>query len=295
MNKRQTAENRYLVVGADSMIGEGLVSFLVRIGADVDGTTRRKETAIGRRLFFDLASENTMFVFEKSYDCIFLCAGVTTLSACEDEPEKTHHVNVTNMLRIAKRFQTNGTRIVYLSSNAVFNGKTVRPNENADYCAVTQYGRQKALTESGLMAFSAEVGSVAIVRLSKVLSPASGIAAKFLIQLKDEKPFKAFDDLLISPVSLEYVLSALLKIASSKLTGVFHLSGAEEMTYSEFSKRLAEHMSVDPAIVLSCSLINEEKTALFQPEHPALGMKRTSELLDIYPEPTEHLMNKLVQ
>jgi dTDP-4-dehydrorhamnose reductase len=294
MSHCQIGLDRFLVVGADSHIGASLVSFLELIGADVTGTTRRKETANGRRLFLDLSNEDDMVLPVGRYDCMFLCAGIASLAACEDDPQGAYRVNVTNMLRLANRFHGNGGRTVFLSSNAVFNGKSVRPDEHSEYCASTEYGRQKALAESGLMALAGDTGSIAILRLTKVLSSMSGVAAEFVRQLKDGKPCRAFDNLLMSPVSLEYVLNALVKIASNKLSGVFHLSGAEEMSYAEFACRLAVHMNVNPSLVRRCSSADVDVTALFQPEHPALGMTRTINLLGIGPQSSAQLLNKLI-
>jgi dTDP-4-dehydrorhamnose reductase len=217
------------------------------------------------------------------------------MSACEDQPEQTYRVNVTNTLRLAKGLRAAGTRIVFLSSNAVFNGKLARPDEDAEHCTSTEYGRQKAAVESGLMTIPEGTGSVAIVRLSKVLSPDSGLAKEFIGKLVEGEPCVALDDLFMSPISLGYVVDALLGIASSNLSGVFHLSGSEEMTYAAFARRLAVHIGVDPALVQERRSTDAGVRVLFRPEHPALGMKRTSDLLNIQPEPTTHLMDKLAR
>lgn len=283
------------MVGADSLIGAGLVALLRKMGANVTGTTRRKESINASCLFFDLANNEALDAVEARYACAFLCAGITAMSACEGDPERTYRVNVTNTLRLAKKIHSTGTRIVFLSSNTVFNGKSARPDENADYCTSTEYGRQKAAAERELMALPGGAGSVAIARLSKVLSPVSGVAAEFIGKLANGETCTAFDDLLMSPISLEYAVDALVTIASSNLSGTFHLSGSEEMTYAEFARRLAVHMGVDPALVRPCRSTNARVKVLFRPEHPALGMKQTSKLLGIEPEPTAHLMDKLVR
>jgi len=286
---------RILVVGADSLIGAALTAFLRQMGADVTGTTRRKHTVSSNCLFLDLASEETLHVVEGHYACAFLCAAITAMSACEREPDRTYRVNVTNTVRLSKRIHVTGTRIVFLSSNTVFNGESARPDENADYCTCTEYGRQKAAAEQELMGSTGDAGSVAIARLSKVLSPDSGVAAEFMGKLEDGEPCRAFDDLLMSPISLAYAVDVLAKLAFSKLSGIFHLSGAEEMSYAEFARRLAVHMGVDPALVRPCRSTDAGAKPLFRPEHPALGMKRTSRLLGIEPEPTAHLLNMLVR
>ncbi len=283
------------MVGADSLIGAGLVALLGQMGANVTGTTRRKARVSSNCVFLDLASEEASELVEGRYACAFLCAGATAMSACESEPERTCRINVTNTVRLSKRIRAAGTRIVFLSSNAVFDGRSARPDENADYCACTEYGRQKAAAERELTGLRGDAGSVAIARLSKVLSPGSGVAAAFMGKLGNGEPCSAFDDLSMSPISLEYVIDALARIAFSGLSGVFHLSGAEEMDYAELARRLAARIGVDPGLVRPCRSTAAGMNVLFRPEHPALGMKRTRELLGIEPEPTAHLLDMLVR
>lgn len=285
---------RFLVVGADSQIGAGLVACLNKAGATVRGTTRRNEKLTADSIFLDLARPEELHVVEGAYACAFLCAGITAMSACEDGPERAYRVNVTNTLRLARRLHAAGARIVFLSSNAVFNGKSARPDEDAGYCPSTEYGRQKAAVERELMALPGGAGSLAVVRLSKVLSPVSDMAGEFIGKLADGAPCTAFDDLLMSPVSLQYVVDALANIACSDLSGIFHLSGAEEMSYAEFARSLAVRIGADPDLVRPCHCADAGAKLWFRPEHPALGMKRTGELLGIEAEPAAHLLDRLV-
>lgn len=284
---------KYLVVGADGFIGAGLSAFLDGIGASVTRTSRRKERVNSKCIFLDLADEETFDVVESgNYACAFLCSGITAIALCEAEPERTYRINVTNTLNLAKRLSAAGTKIIFLSSNTVFDGETAWPEESAEYSPCIEYGRQKAAVERELMS-SGEV-AVAIVRLSKVLTPASGMTAEFFGKLAAGEPCRAFDDLRMSPVSLEYVTNALMVVASSKLSGIFHLSGFEEMSYADFACRLATHIGADPALVRPVSSVAAQATVLFRPRHPALGMRRTRELLVIEPEPIAHLMSALV-
>lgn len=288
------AEQSYLVVGADGLVGSNMVALLERLGARVTGTSRRKDMLATNRIFLDLADERKFKVEEGSYSCAFLSAGITSIATCEAEPERTRQVNVINTIRLVEKLYAAGTRIVFLSSNAVFDGKTHRPEENAGYHPSTEYGRQKVEVERHMLSLSGGAGSTVIVRLSKTLSSSSGMAAEFLNKFAANKPCRAFDDLRMSPISLEYALESLLTISKSKLPGIFHLSGLEEMTYAQFASRLAAYIGVDPDLVRPCSSMNAGVKTLFRPEHPALGMKMTNKLLEITPEHTKSLLTRLV-
>ena len=284
-----------LVVGGDGLIGSKLVERLRAIGASVVATTRRTLSDNKRSVKVDLSSNSDIssWTYPNGGGLVFVCAGITSIAACDAEPQASRQVNVTNTLVLARKLYTSGARIVFLSSNAVFNGTVIRPEEDGAYCPSTEYGRQKVAVEQGLIALSGGASSVAIVRLSKVLTSTSGMTKDFIKRFTSHELCPAFDDLRISPVSLSYVLDGILAIAMSKHDGVFNLSGADEMTYADFARRLATHMGASQDLVRPFSSTDSGVKVLFRPEHPALGMKRTNGLLGITSEPTAHLLKQL--
>ena len=288
---------RYLVVGADGLVGAGLVSLLEKGGAGVMGTTRRPEADGGGlkgRLFLDLASADMGEFRPAGYDAAFICAAITSMAACEDDPARTQQINVAGTVALAKRLLAEGTPLVFLSSNTVFDGAARWPNEDSLYSPSCEYGRQKAAVERQLLALTRPETPVAIVRLSKVLTPGGGMVAEFLRHLSAGEVCCAFDDLDMSPISLGYTTEALLTVARSGLSGIFHLAGEEEMSYAHFAGQLAAYLGADPSLVRPGPLAASAARVLFQPDHPGLGMRRARELLGIEPEPTTHLMAALV-
>lgn len=290
------APTQYLIVGGDGLLGSNLVLRLRSLGECVVATTRRAMDPGKHLIRLDLSSdaEVASWTHPTRADVAVFCAGVTSLASCETAPAVTRQINVTNTLILAKKLYSSGARIIFLSSNAVFDGNSILAEENSAYCPSTEYGRQKAAVEKELFSLSAATGSVKIVRLAKVLTSTSGMASEFIKKLSAGQFCPAFDDLRISPVSLSYVLDSILTITMSHHSGIFNLSGAEEMTYADFAMRLAGQMGVDHSYVQPTSSLSAGVKVLFRPVHPALGMKRTSALTGIVPEPTAHLLAQLV-
>jgi dTDP-4-dehydrorhamnose reductase len=282
----------WLIVGGDGCIGSRLAADAGRYADSVVASSRRAAPRSGQ-IFADLAAHDTSALMATRPAVVFLCAAMTSMRYCHDHPAVSRETNVNGTVRVAKELAKQGCFIVFLSSNAVFDGKTERPDEESSYSPTTEYGRQKVSAEEGLSAISRDGGSVAIVRLSKVLTPASGITAEFIKRLKAGEPCPAFNDLRMSPVSLSFVSDSLLAIAKAKHSGIFHLSGAEEMTYADLAVRLSSCLGADGKWVRPIFSKKEKQDILFRPEHPALGMRRTKEMLGIVPETTAHLMKQL--
>lgn len=283
-----------LVVGGDGLVGSRLFALMQKLGADVIATTRRREYAeVANRVFFDLADPVTQ-LSSLVYSVAFLCAGITGIAVCEDDPVRTYQINVLNTVALAKRLIANGTPIVFLSSNTVFDGVAAWPDEEAPYSPTCEYGRQKVSVERQLLSLSTPSVPVMIVRLSKVLAPCTRMVLDFLRHLMAVEPCPAFTDLRMCPVSLDYTTGSLLTIARAGISGVFHLSGEVELSYADFASRLAIRLGADPSLVQPSLSTASGARLIFQPVHPGLGLQRTHKLLGISPEPLNDLMATLL-
>lgn len=274
----------WLVVGGDGLIGRRVAVDARSIAGSVVTSSRRPGPHSGQ-VFADLATGNVSAVTAVGAEVVFLCAAMTNMQACLDSPELTYRVNVTETVKLASQLVKQGAFVVFLSSNTVFNGLVSMPDEDEPAEPVTEYGLQKSITERQLLSLPGASEQIAIVRLSKVLSASLGMAAEFLRRFRAGETCPAFDDLRISPVSLSYVTNGLLEIASGKLSGLFHLSGADELSYADFARRLAKHVASDPELVKAVPARSALANVLFNPRYPALGMKRTQIRLGIAPEP----------
>lgn len=272
---------KWLVIGGDGLIGSYLQSFFLRPDIQLYSTSRNKNTRSGT-VFLDLGPKKNDSVLDIEPDVVFFCAAMTNMEACENRPEESWRINVDNTVQLASNLMDNGSFVVFLSSNTVFNGASPFFQEDAIPCPVNTYGRQKAETEKRILSYrSKKDGRGCVVRMSKVLSPVSGIAAEFLKKLKKGEPFQAFQDLKISPVSLGYLAAGLENIARGRHSGIFHLSGVEELSYDAFCRRMALAGKLNQNLVQSISASDIGITPLFNPVYPALGMKNTTKILGI--------------
>jgi dTDP-4-dehydrorhamnose reductase len=284
----------WLVVGGDGLIGRRLAIDAKRFVSSVVISSRRPHRHSGH-VFADLATGDIQALTATVPDVAFLCAAMTNMQACQEKPELSYRVNVTETVHLAAQLVKQGAFVVFLSSNTVFNGYVERPNEDEPHSPVTEYGLQKSQAEQRLLTIPGANEHIAIVRLSKVMSPDAGIASEFLRRLRACESFPAFTDLSMAPISLSYAAIGLLQVASRKLPGLFHLSGAEELSYAEFAFRLAGHISAKADLVKAVSSRSALVNVIFSPKFPALGMKRTRKLLCIEPEPLSQVLENLVQ
>jgi dTDP-4-dehydrorhamnose reductase len=84
--------------------------------------------------------------FEKeSYDAVFHTGAMAQTADCENYPELTHRINVESTIEIAKACENKKARLVFISTEQTFNGKTTDGpfKETDEQSSVTAYGNHK--------------------------------------------------------------------------------------------------------------------------------------------------------
>lgn len=220
-----------LVVGLDSMIGSALMQEAESRGIPCQGTSRRP----GARWHLDLAASPESWQFPENATTAILCAARSRLADCEARPEETRAINVTATVALARRLNSQGTRIVFISSNQVFpHDLPCAPDESTPVAPVTTYGRQKAEAEQAILELSPKN---AVIRLTKVISPDHGLLAEWKRMIASGKPINAYSNLKISPIPLRTTSNRILDIAQSGREGILHLGGSRELSYVELANQ----------------------------------------------------------
>ena len=280
-------DSRTLVVGADSRIGGALL----RARGAAIGTTRRRETLSSTRLFLDLSQDVEHFKIPSDVDSAFLVAATTGIERCETDPT-SWTVNVTSACRLSARLLQQGCFVTFLSTNAVFGGDRSWPDEDDPVAPTAAYARQKAEAEQAIQEAADRLGAadrLSITRLTKTLAPDTPPLPGWFQQLKRGDAIEPFEDLVMSPISLEFVTSSLLRIGALRVPGILHLSGERDVTYVEFAEGLIDRLGLPRARVVPTTSIKAGVAVQFRPRYGGLGMRRTTQLAQIYPEPLEHV------
>ena len=98
----------YLVVGSDSLIGHALLQRLIDAGENAGGTTRRRGQTDPRSLYLDLLDGPEKWEPPPSAKIAIICAGVTRLQACENNPIMSARVNVEGIAALVKNLVNRG-------------------------------------------------------------------------------------------------------------------------------------------------------------------------------------------
>jgi dTDP-4-dehydrorhamnose reductase len=143
-----------LVLGASGMIGRTMLRVLSQeSGWDVSGSIRSKgyeDLALGKVIAdIDLInSDHLVKLFNKAKpDIVVNCAGLTKHVPEGNDPISALNMNALLPHRLAAQCSVAGARLIHISTDCVFSGKTGNYQENDETDALDVYGKTKALGE----------------------------------------------------------------------------------------------------------------------------------------------------
>jgi dTDP-4-dehydrorhamnose reductase len=265
----------FLVVGGDSEIGRIAAA---QLGARAVATTRRPRGASDRRIVLDLAEDRlARFAPPAGVTSACILAAVARLGDCARDPTGSARVNVDGTLALANRLIARGMHVLFISSDKVFDGTTAQVPADAPTAPLSEYGRQKARAEVALGDHMKRGAPVAILRLGKVVSPATALLRDWTAALKARQPIRAFHDMTMAPVAAATVVRAIEALMGARAAGIFQLSGPRDVAYLDAAFFLAERLGADRSLVHRASLAESNPPPGAGPPHTTLDSRALAE------------------
>lgn len=279
----------YLVIGGDGLIGQGVTALLRARGEQVWTTTRRRDGLAPQRLHLDLAVPLGEFRPDRRFDAVFFCAGRNP-KQCLDDPAMSRLVNVERPLDLARRFAGEGSFVVKLSSNAVFDGAVPYRKADDAHCPKSLYGEQHSALDQALVA---AVGSAAIVRFSKVITADLPIVVAWRRDWAAGKAVTPLSDLYFAPITFPFIVELIARAGVQRVAGVYQASAAEDVSYGSFAHALAARLGVPDALVKPSSMHEQGLFLEAQPRYTTLDMTETLHTLNLAPPPVTDAVDYL--
>ena len=286
-------KKKLLIIGGDSLIGNYLWSILENKSL-VFRTSKFNDNSSENIIKFIIGSDNSKKLICINPDVIIICAGITNIKECEINSLNSWNINVKSTVELSNEFLNSGKFVIFLSSNAVFNGNILHPSEYEEYSPVNEYGRQKVATEVLLKENPNSIKKLSIIRLTKVINNNKGFIADIAIELMNKQKIKALVDLNLSPISLNFIGRSIFKIIENNYSGVFHLAGEENLSYYEFAKLIEDKLHGSNILVEPVYSNNLNKNQILPPKYSSLGMINTFYNLGIEPEPLEDSLKNFI-
>jgi len=227
---------RVLVVGGSGLVGGAL---LKEFGADAVGTCWR--TARDGLVPLDITDARQVddLLAALRPRIILHAAAQSNVDRCELQPEESYIVNVEGARHVASAAARIGARLVYFSSDYVFDGTAGPYPPDAQPAPLNVYGRHKLEAERIVAALKDHL----IARACGVYGYHPG-GKNFIMGLiargKRREPMKVPSDQWGTPTFVGSLAAAVRELALSSYVGVVHPVGPDYLSRIDFARRAAD-------------------------------------------------------
>lgn len=201
-------------------------------------------------------------------------AGIKNLNYCESHPQEALLVNTESTRFLAGAAVEVGARMVFISSDYVFDGKRGNYRETDVPNPATIYGKTKFEAEK----YIAQTCSHYTILRSSAVYGKGGVFFSWIVEsLFANQSVEAFVDAYFTPTYVGDVVWAFAHIIENDLTGIFHVAGRTVTSRYEMAKQIALHLNVGSKLVKPASV---KGSGLLIAQNSSLNCEQTSKLLN---------------
>ena len=225
---------RVLVTGAKGQLGTDVMAELKSNNIEAVGIYREELDIVDAKAceeFFDKANA------EKRIDAVIHCAAYTAVDKAEDEQELSYNINALGTKNIATACKKFDMKLMYISTDYVFNGQGERPWEPDDEREpLNVYGRTKY---EGELFVEEITKKYFIVRIAWVFGIAGNNFIKTMLKLaKERDSLTVVDDQIGSPTYTADLSKLLVSMIQTDKYGRYHATNEGYCSWYEFAKEI---------------------------------------------------------
>jgi len=176
-------------------------------------------------------------------------AAETNVDKCETQKKLSWKINVDGTRNIAEACQKSGAKLLYISTDYVFNGKKGNYNEEDEPNPINYYGITKLEGEKQIIS---HCRNHVILRTSVLYGwhPWKQNFVTWIINtLKQNKELTVVEDHYNTPTLADNLAEMALEAVQKDLQGLYHASGSERISRYEFAKQTAKIFNLDQSLV----------------------------------------------
>ena len=229
---------RILLTGASGQLGREMQRALA--GEDVIPANRPDYELTDPALSAKIAATHP--------DLVIHAAGFSDVDGCEQDPETAFQVNAQATSRVAEGAVRAGARLVYISTDYVFDGKKGEPYTEGDPVGpLNVYGCSKLMGEQEALKTCPRA---IIVRTSWLYGVHGKNFVKTILSLAVTQPeVRVVEDQRGSPTYARHLAQVVAGLIRSDVTGVIHAGGEGACSRYEFAKAILQEAGLQCRVV----------------------------------------------
>lgn len=234
----------------------------------------------------DIINKKKILSFIKKIDpaLIVHAASLGNVDYCEKHSNEAYKVNVEGTQNIIDAAKAVNAKIIFLSSNAVYDGDNAPYDEKSITNPVDVYGKTKVKGENAILKSNL---NYCIVRLITMYGwPQPGGRANpvtwVIDNLKKGERINVVNDIYNNHLWAGQAAEVIWKVIKKNISGVYNIAGADCISRYELALKVAKVFDLDSSLI---SLVSSDffKNIAKRPKNTCFNTKKMEKELDIKP------------
>ena len=284
---------KILVTGANGLLGQTIIRLLLEKQYEVIATGKGEERVDANSSpgysykDIDITDGPAVerLIMEQRPPIIVHAAAMTQVDQCELNKQDCYNINVTATRFIIDAAKAINARLIFVSTDFIFDGNHGPYSENDEPAPVNYYGSTKLVAEKAVMESGLDY---AIARTILVYGsvPATGrtnIVGFVRQNLEANKPIKMVTDQVRTPTFVDDLAKGIILIIEKNGKGIYHLSGEQEMTPYDIAVETAKYFGLNEALISKASTDDIRQPAV-RPPKTGLNISKAKKELGYQPK-----------
>jgi dTDP-4-dehydrorhamnose reductase len=273
----------FLITGSTGFLGAYLIQACRKYGAVCGLSRTSHETTIRKKSYtVDITDQNGTMraVADCNPDVIIHAAALTDVDYCERSPNEAWATNLLGTFNVAYAAEKLGARVIYVSTDGVFNGATGDYSETDTPKPINTYSTTKAAAE-GVVASLCKDFAIVRTNFYGFNRRGRGLLNWLVGRLSESGQVAAFYDVVFSPLEVGNLSDAIAELGAGNYVGILHLGSRTSISKYSFACEVAEMLTRDPTRLVRRISVDEAKLAAPRPKNTSLNSSLALSLLKV--------------
>lgn len=242
-----------LVIGGSGVIGSKIVRYLTNKNQEVEATFLTNKPSYVKSHLLDIREKNHVIelIQQINPDVVIHTSALTNVDLCETNNLLAHSINVEGTSNIIEACKITESKIVYVSTSFVFDGKKKKYSENDTTYPSTYYGLTKfkgeELTRNSGLPYLILRTDQPYCWIEKWQHTNSVI--RVLENLQSGREYKEITDWYNTPTYVPDFVQAAWKLLQDNEVGIYHITGSEFINRYDWALSVADIFKLNKDLI----------------------------------------------
>lgn len=222
---------------------------------------------------FDSEKDLTEKISSLNLDFIVNCIGYTNVENCEINYQQALRINSGYAAVVSKVSKKLNVKLVHISTDHLFDGKTNNNDENAKPNPLNNYAKTKLEGEEQVLKFNEDALIIRTNFFGWGPIHKKSFSDFIISSLENNISISLFSDVNYNPILVSELADAVNKLIDKKCVGIYNVVSNETVSKLDFGYLLAKEFDLDQKLIQSSALSNR-KELVVRPSDMTLSTKK---------------------